>query len=199
MYAAADTLIALAGVVVMLLSADPDVDGLHRMLWEATWQASVRLGLPTGWVDGVMGWLGCLSAGRFYTLFLPLALVAWPWVTLAALLVFAQSMGRAKVRKVHVLRCVVYSGDVMVTAAAGAIGFAAVADVVYIARPLTATLVDAWMLLGGVAAFWAVANWRLFRAYQLYLRFHRPLVTVLAAQVLVLLVCLFVATQIWSR
>ena len=43
---------------------------------------------------------------------LALMLLAWPWLTLAALLVFRISMRRARLKATHVLRCVLYAGDV---------------------------------------------------------------------------------------
>ena len=35
----------------------------------------------------------------------------WPWLTFLSLMVFRISMRRARVKSVHVLRCVLYSAD----------------------------------------------------------------------------------------
>jgi hypothetical protein len=37
--------------------------------------------------------------------------VVWPWMTYALLMIFQASMRRARVRRIHVLRCIVYSYD----------------------------------------------------------------------------------------
>jgi len=120
-----------------------------------------------------------------------LTLAAWPWATLAALLVYRQSMGKAKVRTAHLVRCVVYSADVMVWAAVGMAVVAAAAIALDVGRSAE----EAYVLAGIIAGAYVLACYRLFRAYQLYLEFHRPLLTVLAAQVIVLLAFLVVATQ----
>jgi hypothetical protein len=44
--------------------------------------------------------------------------VAWPWLTFFTLMLFRFSMRRARVRTIHVLRCVLYSYDVMLWAGA---------------------------------------------------------------------------------
>src|SRR5206468_1928546 len=40
----------------------------------------------------------------------------WPWLTFFALMIFRFSMSRARVRTIHVLRCVLYSYDVVLWA-----------------------------------------------------------------------------------
>jgi len=41
-------------------------------------------------------------------------IMAWPWLTFAALMIFQASMRRAKVQRSHVLRCVIYSADLSI-------------------------------------------------------------------------------------
>jgi hypothetical protein len=114
-----------------------------------------------------------------------LFILAWPWATLVTLLVFQASLRRARLRWTHVLRCVLYSGDLCV----------------WLALPLGLLGAAAWYAGGGplprdyfwnLSALlpWVVLTWlayRLFMAYRLYLRFDHPLATVLASQAIVLL------------
>jgi hypothetical protein len=108
--------------------------------------------------------------------------LAWPWFTLAALLVFQASMRRARVRSTHVLRCVLYSADTLL----------------WLAVPVGLVMLLIWgpgawpprnpldALSGFVAAaLWLLLTFRLSTAYALYLRFDHALVTVLASQVIV--------------
>jgi hypothetical protein len=113
---------------------------------------------------------------------LSLASAAWPWVTLAALLVFQTSMRRAHVRAEHVVRCVVYSGDVLVWSglglvAGGALGLLSTYQYVGAARPIVHCVLPALL----VAAF------RLGVAYRRYLRFDHAWSTALSSQVIYLL------------
>ena len=138
-----------------------------------------------------------------------LAWLAWPWLTFSTLLVFQFSMRRARVRAVHVLRCVLYGFDAVLWA--GLAVAAAVAWDLYTAgtaAPLRMPgLTPDWlgMLLSGftldvVSRTAVVAGvvllpfmaYRTVVAYRDYLRFDRPAATVLASQLIVLLI-VFVA------
>jgi hypothetical protein len=120
-----------------------------------------------------------------------LAVAAWPWLTVAALMVFRISMRRARIRPVHVVRCVVYSFDgvfwlgllslLLAPVAAALMMFGGMFGQGF--APLAVTLLY-------LAAFLFMA-WRLVVAYRLYLRFDHPVATVLASQVIV---ALFVVT-----
>jgi hypothetical protein len=111
-------------------------------------------------------------------------LFAWPWLTLATLMIFRASMRRAKVNAVHVLRCALYSCDASLWL--GLVALLAVPPLVH------------WLDLGryigfrdaAVSAplFAAFTTWRLAAAYRHYLQFHRPFSTAAAAQAIVLLV-----------
>ena len=106
----------------------------------------------------------------------------WPWLTLASLLVFQISLRRARLRSTHVVRCVLYAGDV----------------VLWAALPIGTLVLAAWARIGGgegvlgvaAAAAWLVLSYRLFAACAFYLRFDRAAETVLASQVMVGLVYL---------
>ena len=110
-------------------------------------------------------------------------LVAWPWATLATLMIFRASMRRAKVNGVHVLRAALYCCDW--TLWLGLLALLAVPPLVE------------WLDLGryigfrdaAVSAllFAAVTTWRLSAAYRHYLQFDRPFATAASAQVIILL------------
>lgn len=118
-----------------------------------------------------------------------LVLFVWPLLTLVSLKVFRWSMRRAKVNKVHVRRCVLYSFDMI---------------------PPALTMLLALLLLIGQAISGSDTGWhepflfflpflsvvfcvrRLYYAYVRYLRFDRPFLTVLASQIMVLLAIMVV-------
>ena len=112
---------------------------------------------------------------------LGLAVIVWPWLTLAGLMVFRWSMKRAKMNRVHVMRCLIYSTDLLLLAfpfygwlVAEACGF----DNRFFIPPTT--LAKLWI---AAAAILLVAfSYRLICAYRFYLRFDHAIATVLAAQ-----------------
>jgi hypothetical protein len=121
-------------------------------------------------------------------------LLAWPLVTFAALMIFRQSMARARVRTVHVARCVVYSADVIVWAALAVLALAA-ADAILDGNARSYnSAADGFSTLVWLATF-LIAAWRLAVAYRRYLRMDRPLLTVAAAQAIVFLVLLLLWTE----
>lgn len=125
-------------------------------------------------------------------LLLPLGLVlAWPWVTIPGLMVFQISMKRARIRSDHVLRCVVYSADVVFW-----LGLALVPVVwIFVFLPATPRMAGNYFraipyeAAGCVAAF-VIFCYRLFVGYRSYLRFRRSTWVILAAQIIGLLVFL---------
>ena len=146
------------------------------------------------WADG--GW---------WATRLTAACVAWPWVALLTLLaLFRFSMRRARVRPVHVTRCVVYSCDatlwvgVVVALAVGVKALAwrrllpwqwrypgnlvpvapVPADHVFNYQPDVVT--DALFWSG--CLFVILMSFRLAVAFRRYLRFDHPAATVIAAQ-----------------
>jgi hypothetical protein len=111
-------------------------------------------------------------------------LFAWPWLTLATLMIFRASMRQARVKTVHVLRCALYCGDASLW-----LGLLAM----FLVPPVVHEL-DLGRYIGfrdaAVAAplFALFIGWRLAAAYRYYLRFHKPALTAAAAQMIVLLV-----------
>jgi hypothetical protein len=144
------------------------------------------------------------------TLWLLLVPLLWPWLSFLALLVFQQSIRSARIRRSHVLRCVLYSSDgLIVFGLAGlALGFTfnlfpALWVYLYDQTWFTAIvdphgrdsqeLLLAWLILIWAATF----AWRLRTAYRYYLRFEDPLATVLASQVIVLLAAAIAFVNRW--
>jgi hypothetical protein len=129
----------------------------------------------------------------------------WPWATFASLMVFRISMRRARVATIHVARCVVYGFDPLPLTI---VGFLAAVGVSICSAPMRGSLWSMSMLSpqSGVAAIdeetmlsilllvgsgtMLFCCYRLWRAYQLYLRFDRPFWTLLASQAIVLLIFL---------
>jgi hypothetical protein len=111
-----------------------------------------------------------------------IVVLIWPWLTLLALLIFSQSMRRAKVKKVHVLRAIVYGCDF----------YLIMFFVVFLGK--FERFSDLWMMQLPLACA-ALSLYRLYFAYRSYLRFHLPFATVSTAQFLVFLVALIVYFQ----
>jgi hypothetical protein len=128
------------------------------------------------------------DAGRAFMrafLQIAIALVAWPWLTFAALMIFQQTMRRAQIKPLHVLRCAIYSTIpaylflfplTWVIRADSSIDY----DTLTIARNSGLAIV----------ALLAILSYRLAVAYDRYLTFPRPLVTSFASQLIVLLLLL---------
>ena len=109
----------------------------------------------------------------------------WPWVTFASLLVFRISMRRARIRNVHMLRCALYSGDGLAFLPWPIAGIVACA--VFWAVQAGAKAYTALALALAIAA-WIDSSRRLAIALASYLQFDWPRATMLASQIIVLLV-----------
>jgi hypothetical protein len=162
---------------------------------EPTWSKNTLTGTIS---DLVIGLLNDQSYAYYppvqhaVTALLLLGCLAWPWVTIAALLVFQQSMRQASVNRVHVLRCVVYGADVVFW-----IGWLSTAMLLNQLRTQRGFSLEptGWLFFVLPAAL-AWMSWRLIVAYRQYLRFDRPVATVLAAQAIVVLAILAVAMSV---
>jgi hypothetical protein len=115
---------------------------------------------------------------------LPFVPIAWPWLSVATLLIFRWSMRRARIRDIHVLRCCLYSFDGLWWAGLLlAVGYALISYVLLFAiHPAQSIWVCLLAIVFGI--------YRLCLAYMHYLRFDRPLATVFVSQLMVLLACL---------
>jgi len=128
-------------------------------------------------------------------------IICWPWLTVAALMIFQISIKRARLKPVHVMRCVLYSFDVpscaLVLLAGVVIGWWAVGwlPTKYWMRGPTNGYFETMCALLAISL--AMGAYRLHVAYRQYLRFHWPLATVATSQALVFLCCL-VGVQLYN-
>ena len=113
----------------------------------------------------------------------PLLVLAWPWLSVAALMLFRLSMRQAKISSAHVLRTAVYGCDLGPAVWVAVVLFlsAGVSPVGWTSAESGAPLAYLALFCGGLATV------RLTVVYARYLRFHLPLATVLASQVVVVL------------
>jgi hypothetical protein len=131
-------------------------------------------------------WINCLISNialRGLAIF-TFVMMLWPWLTLAALLVFQISMSRARIRAVHVLRCVIYCADVQLTIAFVALlcSPAILSEPNRFINP-NVTLVDYLLSAAWIIAYLIIIG-RLMIAYILYLHFSHPVSVVLTAQLM---------------
>lgn len=118
-------------------------------------------------------------------------LLALP-LTFLSLMVFRLSMRRAKVRTIHVVRCVVYSFDLLFLMGAGLLAYVllVLADCYLSFHFGIAPLISVDrgdMLFWSLLLFETILFYRLWMAYRNYLRFDRPFLTILASQAIVFL------------
>jgi hypothetical protein len=126
----------------------------------------------------------------------------WPWLTFLSLLIFRASMRRARVRPVHVLRCVIYSGDVaLLTAAAATCAWLAYDP--WLSR--RAVRVEFYGYFGSargaawvMIALFVILTWRLWIAFRRYLRFEHAFATAIASQVMIALLTLKFALDYYA-
>ena len=136
-------------------------------------------------------WLSWQSPYTARQLLTAMVFVAWPWLTFAALMVFQVSMRRAKVRTIHVLRCVLYSADLSIWPALILIAlivytqWAAMTLPMPQARATMRYVYEAPLLIA--VGLMVLLTHRLWMAYRLYLRFDHALATVVASQMMVAL------------
>jgi hypothetical protein len=107
----------------------------------------------------------------------------WPWMTIGALLIFRISMSRAKLKPIHVRRCVLYSFDACLWASLVVLALSALAFALGFGanRPRLRDDVAVWCL----PVLWVVAVYRMGYAYQDYLRFDHAFQTVILSQIIV--------------
>ncbi|MBN2562594.1 MAG: hypothetical protein JXQ75_16845 [Phycisphaerae bacterium] len=115
-----------------------------------------------------------------------LVALGWGWLTWLTLILFRFSMRRAKVNATHVLRCVLYSFDPAVWASLAL----AVVALLIISSLVSPALVRQEEEVETILTVLVIAfmTYRLAVAYRRYLRFSHPVTTILASQVIVLLV-----------
>jgi hypothetical protein len=119
--------------------------------------------------------------------------LAWPWMTFLSLLVFRWSMGRVRINRVHVLRCVVYCSDILIWYGLLLLVLAYPLAQAY-SQSIWVTIrprlfgYDVHAIRAAIAALAiGTGTYRLVVAYRRYLRFDHPVATVLASQLIVAL------------
>jgi hypothetical protein len=156
-------------------------------------------------------------------------LAAWPWATFGTLMIFRVSMRRARVRPVHVLRCVLYSYDAILWLGIILAIVIPLYGLAFTAGPPPVTYPQYWSgttklrslvpyypaggslrgfpsMIGNfmplshslLMALLVFGTLRLLAAYRLYLRFDWPWTTVLASQVILILVLAIIALNVYG-
>ena len=104
--------------------------------------------------------------------------LAWPLLTFATLMIFRASMRRAKVRPVHVARCVVYGCN-------AAVWVGLLLSALSLLLELDGLTPFITLMAFFCVAIGAVNIYHLGCAYRQYLRFDRPWATIAATQIIV--------------
>jgi hypothetical protein len=120
-------------------------------------------------------WDCSLTRGGVSTICGAMTALAWPWMTLIFLLVFVQSMRKAAINRLHVLRAVIYGSDCSLIVLPALL-------LAWNTRYGSGTPLLAALLCCSVTLY------RTTSAYRQYLRFHLPFLTVLTSQVIVLMI-----------
>lgn len=122
-----------------------------------------------------------------------ITVAVYPLLTFVSLLIFQQSMRRAKVRAVHVLRCAIYSGDVIFWFG------------LYVTAVIMWGMSEDWMgvqffpwLAIGLLVVYVIQFARLQTAYRQYLRFSQVFWTIAASQVILALLIFTIFTELYS-
>ncbi|MHC4675411.1 MAG: hypothetical protein ACYTBZ_23245 [Planctomycetota bacterium] len=113
----------------------------------------------------------------------------WPWLTFAALMVFRWSMRLAKVKTIHVLRCCLYSFDIvswygLLLLGISIIVLMTISTPIFAYDYMTFNVICIWLLAV------LVGVWRLWMAYRYYLRFNHSFMTVLSSQIIVFMLAM---------
>jgi hypothetical protein len=112
--------------------------------------------------------------------------LAWPILTLITLMIFRISMRQAKIRMSHLVRAVVYSCD-----------FGLLVTILAIAGSCFNERWNQGLNMMAFAAICAViTSYRLTIAFREYIRAHMPFATVLASQLIALLITFVLVVQI---
>jgi hypothetical protein len=140
---------------------------------------------PPAGLGRLYGYSFSISAGGFNILCTLLTLF-WPLASIAAFMIFRISMRQKKLLPIHALRCVLYSSDVLLWIGLILLVWGMINAFCTLRNLPVPVEVFPWLPLLLLAAL-PVFFYRLCRAFELYLRFDRPILTVLATQFIVLL------------
>ena len=112
----------------------------------------------------------------------------WPWILHITLQLFSESMRKARIRPMHVLRCVIYSVDLTLVALllliGSIIGIGAMAsEAAKVANIKSSKLVEE-MILWVILLTLLFHTYRLGVAYRRYLRFDHSMAVAISAQLI---------------
>lgn len=153
--------------------------------WAAQRWGGVLPVTSSAWSDA---WYSVVVSGHgLKGIFLSWSLVMmWPVTTLLSLLIFRISMKRAKVRTVHMRRCVAYSID-LVNFVFLCLMFQVLPWLALLIAPSLVQVTDTWQIVLNAVA--CLSGWyRLWMALRLYLRFEHAFLTASASQIIAFLV-----------
>ena len=162
----------IAEVVASAVDAHAYVAGGRGTL--GTWWRAVRFGTSNGPQIGTLAVLA-------------LALPTWSLLTYWTMMIFGTSMRIAKVNPIHVTRCIIYCQDLCVWSGLFIAGAAATVPVWSSHYSRSTIIVPA---LAATLTSIIVFAYRMCQAYRLYMRFHRPVATVVATQLIVGLIAI---------
>jgi hypothetical protein len=146
-----------------------------------TVQQVVDIAMPVPTIWDITRWRSRMTAPVLASL---ATVLLWPWATIATMMIFRISMRRARVRPIHVVRCVIYCADVLLWAH---LALAIVMALSIVGLPggttnaMSMTIVYATLL-----AF----LYRFTISLRLYMRFRHALATAIATQVIVILLAI---------
>ncbi|HEV8378401.1 MAG TPA: hypothetical protein VGP99_06090 [Tepidisphaeraceae bacterium] len=118
------------------------------------------------------------------------SVLALPVLMYALLLLFQQTMRRTRVRRHHVLRCVIYSADILIWTALPLMVLVLLNFIPGAVGDWSETI--AWTLLALFPILWIIMAWRLNCAYRLYLRFDHSRATIISVQLILFLLLLLI-------
>jgi hypothetical protein len=132
-----------------------------------------------------------------YAILAAVALLAiWPWLNFLALMIFQQSMRRAHVKPSHVVRCAIYSGDLIFWYSLLAAGAVLLVGPTYLSWPIANFLL--FLTLGAILTGIVIAV-RMWIAYRRYMKFDHAFATILASQIIVVLTIFTLLMCIMTR
>jgi hypothetical protein len=184
--------VAMAAITVAALNS---LSRVYRNFYE-----SMVPFTPGSWAQ--VCWL---NPGASILVSITFAMLVWPWLTFATVLIFQATMKRSKIRPVQVLRCVIYCADTL--APAILFGLVLAVDALWLTRDgmrnfflyrraetSVADLAYPLIALACLLPVWIPL--RLVMAFRKYLHFRHSTVTVLASQVIVLLLVVLILFQV---
>ncbi len=115
--------------------------------------------------------------------------ISWPWITFLSLMIYQVSMRRARIKPIHVLRCTIYSADIVIAIVIG--------EMIWILTKATVFGFGVGLMrwdkilltctVSTIAALAIVSFIRLLVAYQYYLKMKHSILAVTASQIIIVL------------